>query len=631
MSKRIKEKKPREPRQSLWRVLRNNFVIFGKVCKYAPELVILAFLEEGVLQGVHNSIYAVFTLNLFNSLDLGEPFSKIALIIGLMSLWYLVFNVLDRAWHRVIKPNLHHKLNNGIHKELFRKTSEIDVACYDDPEFYNDFVWAMDEASSRAIKILEDLTRMVARLISLITILGTLAAANLDTVIIVVCCALGIVNCIVNHFGNKTYYAEEKERKPLSRKQSYINRVYHLPDYAKEIRISRADDLLIREADENSAKKVGVAKKYGLRYFLIYGIFYNVLMEAVSLGITFYMFLRLLDGAILVGVFAASTSLVWRVRWNIQDFVAKLMKFREHSLFLEKYYGFLAYKPKVVSGKEEVPEFESLELKNVSFTYDFSDKPKYQWHKSDHIKPKNENSGSADALKGIDLKIKKGEKIAIVGYNGAGKTTLIKLLMRLYDPTVGEVLYNGKSAKEYDISAYRAKIGCVFQDFKIFSSTVAENVMAGDYDDGSDAENVSRSLEAAGFTEKLNSLELGTQTMLTREFDKKGTNLSGGESQKVAIARVFARPYELWIMDEPSSALDPVAEYELNRSILKYAEGKTVIFISHRLSTTRMADRIYMFDSGRLAEVGSHDELMAMGGKYAEMFNLQAEKYVCEE
>lgn len=628
MSKKVKEKKPREPRQSLSRVLRNNIVIFGKVCKYAPELVILAFLEEGVLQGVHNSIYAVFTLHLFNSLDLGEPFSKIAIIIGLMSAWYLVFNILDRSWHRVIKPNLHHKLNQGIHTELFRKTREIDVACYDDPEFYNDFVWAMDEASSRAIKILEDLTRMTARLMALVTILGTLVAAKLDTVIIIVCCAVGVVNCVVNHYGNKISYAAQKERKPLYRKQSYINRVYHLPDYAKEMRISRADDLLTREADENSEKKVKSFKKYGIKYFFIYGIFYNVLMEAVSLGITFYMFLRLLDGAMLVGVFAASTSLIWRVRWNISDFVARLAKFHEHSLFLEKYYGFLSYKPKVVSGKNEVPEFESLELRNVSFTYDFSDKPKYQWHKSDHKKPQGEG-GSADALREVDLKIEKGEKIAIVGYNGAGKTTLIKLLMRLYDPTVGEVLYNGKSAKDYDISAYRAKIGCVFQDFKIFSSTIAENVMAGDYDEAADGENVSRSLEAAGFNDKLNSLSDGTQTMLTREFDKKGTNLSGGESQKVAIARVFARPYELWIMDEPSSALDPVAEYELNQSILKYAEGKTVIFISHRLSTTRMADRIYMFDSGKLCEVGSHDELIEKNGKYAEMFNLQAEKYVC--
>ncbi len=630
MSKKTKDKKPREPKQSLRRVLRNNLVIFGKVCKYAPELVIAAFLEEGVLQGVHNSIYAVFTLYLFNALDLGESFGTVAKIIGLMALWYAVFFVIDRSWHRVIKPNLHHKLNNAIHTELFRKTREIDVACYDDPEFYNDFVWAMDEASSRSIKILEDLTRLAARLISLVTILGTLIAAKLDAVIIIIVCGIGVLSCIVNHFGNKTSYAQEKERKPLSRKQNYINRVYHLPDYAKEIRLSRVDDLLTREADENSEKKVKVAKKYGIRYFFIYGLFYEVLMEAVSLGIIFYMFTRLLSGAMLVGVFAASTGLIWRVRWNIADFVERLAKFPEHSLFLEKYYGFLDYKPKVVSGEAEVPEFESLELRNVNFTYDFSDKPKYEWHKSDHKKPKNENSGSADALRGVDLEIKKGEKIAIVGYNGAGKTTLIKLLMRLYDPTSGEVLYNGRSAKEYDLSAYRNKIGCVFQDFKIFSSTIAENVMSGAYDEENDAETVAGALEASGFTEKLESLSLGTQTMLTREFDKKGTNLSGGESQKVAIARVFARPYELWIMDEPSSALDPVAEYELNQSILKYAEGKTVIFISHRLSTTRMADRIYMFDSGNLCEVGSHDELMEKNGKYAEMFNIQAEKYISE-
>ena len=623
-------KKQKEKRQSLGRILRNNVVLFGKVCRYTPELVLLSFLIEGVFLGVNNAVYGVFTLNLFNALDRGDPLEDIVKIIGLMALWYGVYFMIERTYHRVIKPNLHHKLDYHIHTELFMKTKEIDVACYDDPEFYNDFVWAMDEASSRSLKILADLNTLAARVIALVTILGTLIAADIDMVVIYVVCGMGVVGCVVNYFGNKIGYKHEKEKKPLNRKRDYLNRVYHLPDYAKEIRTGSVSDLLLREADSNNEDRVKLAKKYGIKYFLIYGIFYNVFMEAVRLGIIFYLLLRMLDGAILVGVFAASVGLIWRVEWNITDFVERVAKFPEHSLFLEKYYGFLEYEPKVVSGEVEVPAFESLELKNVSFTYDFSDKPKYQWHKSDHKKPKNENSGSADALKGIDLKIEKGEKIAIVGYNGAGKTTLIKLLMRLYDPTSGEVLYNGKSAKEYDLLAYRNKIGCVFQDYKIFATTVAENVMSGAYDEEKDSKTVADSLEAAGFTEKLNTLKLGTKTMLTREFDKKGTNLSGGESQKVAIARVFARPYELWIMDEPSSALDPVAEYELNQSILKYAEGKTVIFISHRLSTTRMADRIYMFDSGKLCEVGSHDELMAKNGKYAEMFNLQAEKYVSQ-
>lgn len=199
--------------------------------------------------------------------------------------------------------------------------------------------------------------------------------------------------------------------------------------------------------------------------------------------------------------------------------------------------------------------------------------------------------------------------------------------MRLYDPTSGQILMNGRDIREYDLDAYREKIGVVFQDFKIYAASIAENVMNGDYDPEHDRETVIAALDKAGFSEKLATLEQGVDTTLTREFDKKGTNLSGGEGQKVAIARVFARDYELIIMDEPSSALDPIAEYELNRSILEYAADKTVIFISHRLSTTRMADRIYMFDSGSLIESGSHDELMEMDGKYAAMFRLQAEKY----
>ncbi len=627
MSKK-REQRAREPRQSLARILRNNAVMFFKTCRFTPEYVIAHFLVEGIIVGFANSLDAIFTLNLFNALDRGDSFREIAMII----IWYALFKLahigIQRGYHRVLKPIVHYRLNHKLHLELFEKTKEIDISCYDDPEFYNDFVWAMDEAAARAKKVVEDFCILISRAITLVTILGTLIAEDIDTIVIVIMLVMSIIGCVVNFVGTKVGYKHEKERKPLSRKQSYINRVYHLPDYAKEIRLSRADELLLREADENTEKVVKLQRRYGLKYFFIYGLFYNVGMEATQLGITIFMFTRLLDGAIAVGLFAASVGLIWRVQGTIGYFTETLMKFAEHSLYLEKYYGFLSYKPNVVGGGREAEEFGSLELKNVSFTYDFSNNPKYQWHKSDHKKPANENTGSADALKNIDLKIEKGEKIAIVGYNGAGKTTLIKLLMRLYDPTEGEILYNGVDAREYDLPKYREKIGCVFQDFKIFSSTIAENVMAGAYDEERDAETVAHSLSAAGFDEKLASLELGTGTMLTREFDKKGTNLSGGESQKVAIARVFARPYELWIMDEPSSALDPVAEYELNQSILKYAEAKTVIFISHRLSTTRMADRIYMFDSGHLIEVGSHDELMEQNGKYAEMFKLQAENYI---
>ena len=227
----------------------------------------------------------------------------------------------------------------------------------------------------------------------------------------------------------------------------------------------------------------------------------------------------------------------------------------------------------------------------------------------------------------MSFSIKKGEKIAIVGYNGAGKSTLVKLLMRLYDPESGEVQCNGKSVKNYRLDEYRGKYGALFQDFKLFACSIAENVVASPYDKQRDEGRVLDALHKSEFDAKLATLEQGIDTPLTREYKENGVNLSGGEEQKVAIARVLAHDCDVIVMDEPSSALDPIAEYEINNTIMREAADRTIIFISHRLSTTRMADRILMFADGRLIEQGSHEELMSLDGKYAEMFNMQAEKY----
>lgn len=211
------------------------------------------------------------------------------------------------------------------------------------------------------------------------------------------------------------------------------------------------------------------------------------------------------------------------------------------------------------------------------------------------------------------MKINPCGKIAIVGYNGAGKTTLIKLIMRLYDPDEGEILFDGVNIKEYNVEEYRQKIGTIFQDFRIFAATVRENVLL-DFTDGSDEEKIGNALKKSGFEKKLLTLSDGLDTNLTAEFEENGVTLSGGEGQKLAIARVFYKDARLIILDEPSSALDPIAEYHLNNSMLTAAENKSVVFISHRLSTTRIADHIYMLENGRITEEGSHEELLRYGG-----------------
>lgn len=597
--------------------------MYAKIARLTPSFFIVTVIK-GLMFGANASAEALFTVKLFDAIDSGAEFSEVAFIIGMLAAFYFVFYLINAINRQFLIPLLQQKLRLRLHTELFKKAQKIDLSCYDDPEYYNDFVWAMDESGRCAVDMMEDLSTIITRLVAGSTLFSVLF--SIDKIVALILLLFSILGVVIGQIGNKLHYKQEKEFKPLGRVRSYINRVFHLHEYAKEIRVSRVADILMERMDENTEKMVKTSIKYGKKFFILYGVFDTILQDLVYYGVLFYMFAKLLGGKILVGGFAASTGMIWRVRWQLKDLVARLMKLPKNSLFLEKYYGFLAYETKTVSGDKKLDSFDSLELRGVSFRYDFSSNEKYKYHNAEHKVKVSENENKY-ALRNVDLTLKKGEKIAIVGYNGAGKTTLIKLLMRLYDVTEGEVLVNGINIKEYDLSDYRQRLGVVFQDFKIFAATVAENVMNGHYDEKTDKETVLAALDAAGFGEKLATLEKGVDTVLTREFDKKGTNLSGGEAQKVAIARVFAKPYQLIIMDEPSSALDPIAEYELNQAILKYAADKTVIFISHRLSTTRMADRIYMFADGELAEVGSHDELMALGGKYAEMFELQAEKY----
>jgi len=225
------------------------------------------------------------------------------------------------------------------------------------------------------------------------------------------------------------------------------------------------------------------------------------------------------------------------------------------------------------------------------------------------------------------MHIKPGEKIALVGYNGAGKTTLVKLLMRLYDVKSGTILADGTDIRKYDVGKYRDTIGTVFQDFQIFAGNVKENVMLN-VDDDCDEARIRQALTDSGLMSRIDRMSSGLNTELTTEFSKEGVNLSGGESQKLAIARVFYKDAGLMILDEPSSALDPIAEYQLNHAMLTATKDKTVIFISHRLSTTRIADRIIMLEDGRIVEQGSHEELLSKDGKYAQMWKVQAGAYI---
>ena len=312
----------------------------------------------------------------------------------------------------------------------------------------------------------------------------------------------------------------------------------------------------------------------------------------------------LIAGSVSIGDLSVSIAAVGKLNSMYNGLLTALSQFVQSGMFADKLRTFLAAQPQITSPQNARPlpaASGDIEFRNVSFRYDGSD----SW-----------------VLRHINMKIKAQTRAAIVGYNGAGKSTLVKLLMRLYDPTEGEILLNGRNIKEYDVEEYRRSFGTLFQDFQIYAASLGENVKMG-LADAEDESAIREALRTAGIAENFSGLSVP----LLREYDKNGRLVSGGEAQKIAMARAFLKDPHTYILDEPSSALDPISEYNLNRTLFELSKGRTVIFISHRLSTTRMAERIYMMEQGRLIEEGTHEELLEKGGRYAEMFEKQAEKY----
>lgn len=588
-----------------------DFWFFKKVFKYCPIYVISSVLY-GIMMGVWPALALLYTEKLYDAIGRDVAFEKILLlIIVYFSVMFIIRSVHTRYQNRS-KPKYREILYTCVYREIFDHARKNDLADYDNPEFFNDYVTSTQASFGHGYQLIESGDWFIRDLIAFFSSAGIIF--TIDPMVAIIITVSGVLRIFVCFAYNNAWYKMYKENLPYNRRADYTKRVFNMPDYAKDLRISKVGDCLVDNYDETLDCVRDINLKYNrkfLGYDLLTELFINVAQYAVMIFLL-YKLMVVKDGSVTLGGFAVCVNAVWGVSWRLAAIGLRLKDFHQHGIFLLKLKKFFDTKPTIVDGEYDIGRLEEIELKNMCFAYKKSEDDRF-------------------SLKNVNMKIKRGEKIAIVGYNGAGKTTLTKLLMRLYDPTDGEILYNGKKFSEYKVEGLRGKVAAVFQDYKIFAATIAENVVGGEIPEDEYNEetrkNIEDALRRSTFEGKLKKLPHGIDTVLTREFSDEGTNLSGGESQKVAIARAFYKDADLIILDEPSSALDPNAEYDLNCAISEYAADKTVIFISHRLSTTRHVDKIYMFENGEIVEEGSHDELIALGGKYAYMFNLQAEKY----
>ena len=591
------------------KLLADNLWLF-KICYKAAPFYMVCYIIEAIRNEI--VVFLEFTLALnfvLECAEFGRPFETAA--IFLISLFaFVILGLLFNAYlFQKLQQKSQPKIKQAIKQMMFNKAKEIDLECYDNPEFYNDYVLSVSEVDNQIGRIFTLITNLCTGLVSIV-LSGAFFIGN-DPVSFIFIAVSFAASLWSGKALNKLNFSIRNEKNPYERKLGYVNRVFYLNDYAKEVRLNtEVSDELLKDFDEINDKvldidKKNAGKRFGLQLLKDY-ICNNFLIDVV------YIIYLVYSAAVLHRISYSNVAVMRgtanRMKNRMRQFSDVFPKMEEISLYVQKMKNFLDIEPKIIStDKMPLPEKPAeIELRNVSFGY-------------------NEKDGYI--LNNISMKINPYSKIAIVGYNGAGKTTLIKLIMRLYDPDEGEILLDGVNIKKYDVEEYRRKIGTVFQDFKIFAATVKENVLLDLAENGRD-DNVQTAIEKSGFAERLETLSDGLQTNLTTEFEENGVNLSGGEGQKLAVARVFYKDANLIILDEPSSALDPIAEYHLNHSMLTAAENKSVVFISHRLSTTRIADRIYMLEKGRIIEEGSHAELLERKGKYAEMWRVQAGQYL---
>ena len=603
----------KDTKQSPKRVFSNNWFILKLSFQTAPFFMVYMIFEAIKQQCLVFLEHTYGIKYVLEAAEFHKPFIYVVRFLVIVMICWGISFILSGIYQNRISLKGLPKIQKKLKEAMYEKVKELDLECYDNPDYYNEFVLSITEAEKSIARTHQIVEAFFSGLTTLIT--SGLFFLTTDATSIIFVAFSFTLTFFFSQVLNKVNYKNRLEKNPHERRRAYVHRVFYLNEYAKEVRLNpEISERLYEEFDHTNKDIRQIEKNYAKRrtglQFVVGYLTNDFITDVVY--VTYLVF----RAAVMHAISFSSVVVLWNSSGSLRNSLRTIARIfpqvSENSLYIEKIRGFLNYEKKINSEKNlPVPmKPKTLELKNVSFRY-------------------NEKDGYI--LRNVNLTIHPNEKVALVGYNGAGKTTLIKLIMRLYDPCEGAIYYDGINIKDYEVEEYRKMIGTIFQDYKIFAATIAENVIL-DHEDVEQAKKIEPAIMDAltfsGFKERFNSLEAGLNTQLTTEFEETGMDLSGGESQKIAIARSFYKDAGMIILDEPSSALDPISEYYLNETMLQAAAYKSVIFISHRLSTTRNADHIFMLEKGQIIEEGTHEELLHRQGKYAAMWKAQAGKYV---
>ncbi len=549
----------------------------------------------------------IFMRYIIYALENKMSFHSVMVFILISGAGFAVIGLYRSYVNNVTFPLNSTKIYEGLYLKLYQKARNVELSCFEDTEFYNKYTMAIDGAGEKIALVVNNVWGILIGIFATAAVFFSMYDIDKVAVLFVIFPIIG--NFIFGGIMNKLELKRYKEGVPSERVFQYVNRVMYLSEYAKELRLSKVYHLIKEKYNEALKRTVNIADKYAPKL---------IPMEVLKVVFTFSI---IFEGVLLYGAYRAMvvksislselavlSSTMVSATWILIGLFNNIVEAMKNGLFVNNLRTFIEYKeviPEDWDGDMPEPVISSIEFRNVSFSY---------------------KDGKC-VLKNLNFSIEGNSVVAVVGHNGAGKSTIIKLLFRLYDPTCGEILVNGRNIKEYNLRAYRQLFAAAFQDFQVLALSVKDNVLMGHKVDNED-EAVIEALKKAGVYEKVETLPKGINTILTKEFDEDGAVLSGGQYQKIVVARAFVQNTPIKVFDEPSSALDPIAEYDLYKSIMSESRDKTMIFISHRLSSVRNADRVFMFEHGELIEQGNHEELMKINGSYADMYTKQALNYL---
>ncbi|NLZ36294.1 MAG: ABC transporter ATP-binding protein [Clostridiales bacterium] len=587
------------------------FYVFRLVWGTRPW-ILFVMLFMAIFNGVMPVISAYINAALLNSLAaayIGEVGMEVIMKLLLLRFIHSFVNNLVRNINRIVTRIYGELVVQHIKRMIMDKARTIDLASFDDPEFYSRLENANNEAGHRPIQILESTFSIMSTVISMVSFIVILWGISPYAPLIII--ALSIPSAIINFIYRRKNVNYIRHRSKERRQMFYYSNLMTNKDLVKEVRIFNLSDLFIESYVEVFGKYFA-----GLKKLYIEEGSWHIGLEVVSSVVNFLLYIfiagKVVAGQIEVGDYSLYTGALSSISGGISSLINTTASIFEGTLFIDNLIAFMDEEQRIIpliesplKVKRHAPH--EIEFLNVSFRYPGTER---------------------DVLKNINVKLEAGETIVLVGLNGAGKTTLLKLLTRLYDPTEGVILLDGEDIRNYDVQDLYSIFGIIFQDFGKYAFSVKQNIAFGDIDKPIVQEEIEKAARHSSADEFIQALPDGYNTPLMRYFEENGIELSIGMWQKLSIARAFYGDSDIVILDEPTASLDALAEQEVYNQFDRLREDKMTIFVSHRLSSATVADKIIVLKDGEVVELGNHRELMANEGEYYTLFTTQAKYYV---